>query len=541
MIIEKTYSENKIANSDLIEIKSLLEKYEPHELFDVLNEKRKDRDWKTEYKGRVSGDFDRTGGSTVRGISGVLQSIPSFAITALISPTIAVLAGLGALSHRIRERWEDKQSWRNRLMPGFWVDNMANPGNYSVSHRVVSGTGNAIKGAGVLLGGAVLGPLAWPKLKEKYASMKDKAPSWLKKLFLIGTAAGLDKKISSKDSSTSIDSSAAIDSSIDFDENYALTPEDVKNIDFKEYWLTLTNDEVLRVKADTPENAKALGSFIVSAALLRGGRYEILNKEIKRRNLKRYTFYFDDGEMCYSAGKDQKDAMNAAIAYRTEICRQLNDSDSGLMPIEPLTIPKVYGTTDPKKGIEIPLPDRNKIIVTDTPPKRKTTIKKKLSVPAYAYEGMEDYKVAFMNCNIHFPAFSQMEVDDMVKAFVKMYANRVLSEIDRNAKRHDRQFKVKMGDGDFYYLYAPSKYTATDYALKLHEAKIKSAMKCLRKQDPLENFLEEYGKLASEIKSIDEVNMKDWKEYKVSNKIGIKKIASPQDDMIEIYDTYELR
>lgn len=541
MIIEKTYQIDKnISESDLSEIKSLLEKYEVHELFDALNEKRKDRDWKTEYKGKVSSDFDKTGGSTVRGLSGVLQSIPSFAITAVLSPTIAVLAGLGALSHRMRQRWEDKQSWRNRLMPGFWIDNMANPGNYSIPHRAVSGTGKLIKGTGILLGAAVLGPLAWPKLKEKYAEMKDNAPSWLKKLFAIGTAAGLDKKFSSKDSSTALDSSISYDSSY-LDDEYALTPEDVKNIDFKEHWLTFSNGEVMRVKADTPENAKALGSSIISAALLRGGRYELLNREIKRRNLKRYEFYFDDGEMCYSAGRDQKDAMNAALAYRTEICRQLNDSDNGLMPVEPLTIPKIYGTTNPKKGVEIPLPDRNKIIVSDNPPKRKAAEKKKLTVPAYAYEGMEDYKVSFMDCKLHFPAFGRMEVDDMLKHFVKTYAAAVLAEVDRNAKRHDRQFEVKMLDGDFYYLYAPSKYSAIEYSKKLHDAKIKSAMRVLRKQDPLENFLEEYGNLAEEVKSVTEVNMKDWKEYKISRKVGIKKIASPQDDIIEVYNTYELR
>ena len=539
MIIEKAYNLDQtiISESDLSEIKSLLEKYEAYELFDILNEKRKDRDWKTEYKGKVSSDFDRTGGSTVRGLSGILQSVPSFAITALISPTIAVLAGLGALSHRMRQRWEDKQSWRNRLLPGFWVDNLANPGNYSVPHRVVAAPIKVAKGAGALALGTVAGVVGWDKIKQKMDEKGENAPSWLKKLFGIGVSAGVYKGLKNRDSSVN----SSIDASVDFDEDFTLTPEDVKNIDFKEYWLTFSNNEVYRVKADTPENAKALGTFIISVALLPNGFYDRLNREIKRRGLKRYEFYFDDGEMCYSTGKDQKDAMDAALKYRAEICRQLNNSDNGLMPIEPLVIPKIYGSTNPKKGVEIPLPDKNKITVSSEPPKRKAAVKKTLKVPAYAYEGMEDYKVSFMNCKIHFPAFNRMEIDDMVKVFARYYGTPVLAEIDRNAKRHDKQFKVKMGDGDFYYLYAPTKYSAEEYSLKIHDAKLKSAMRVLRKQDPLENFIAEYGNLAKEIKSVTEVNMKDWKEYKVSNKVGIRKIASPQDDTIEIYDTYELR
>ena len=523
MIIEKIYSnESEICKSDIEKIQNLVEKYEIHEIFDALNKLNKNN---------INEAFNKTGGSTVHGLSGILQSIPSFAITALISPTVAVLAGLGALSHRIRERWEDKKSWRNRLMPGFWVDNLANPNpKGSIPHRVISGTGKAVAGAATVATAAALGPLAWPKLKERAEKLKGNTPSWMKKLLGIGAAAGLGSKLSGNKA----------DSSINLGEEYALTPEDVKNIDFKEYWLTLTNKEVLRVKADTPENAKALGQFIVASALLKGGRYEILNKQIEKRHLKRFVFYFDDGEMCYSAGETQKDAMRAASDYRNEICKQINDSDKGLMQIDPLSTPKIYGAEAPKRGALIPLPDRNKIKVSDTAPVKKITVPKKLTVPAYEYEGMEDYKVLYMNCNFHIPAFDKIEAENITRAFVNVFAKQVIEEIKKDASNNFPQFKIKFGDGDFYHLCAPDTTMATSYAIRLHSAKIKSAMKYISKQDPLENFITEYEKIYNKIQSINIVNKNDMKEYKIKEYAKIRRIVNPQDDMINSYEPFKI-
>ncbi len=546
MIVEKLYSQEntneeikEINESDLSAVKLLTEKYGATEIFDELNEKRKDRDFNTQYHPTVSSQFDRTGGSTVRGLSGKLQSIPSFAITVLISPALAALAGVGALSHRIRQRWEDKQSWRNRLMPGFWADNLANPGNYSIPHRAVSGTGKVIKGTAAALLGASLGPFAWPKLKEKYSEMKENSPSWLKKLIGIGTAAG----IGAAAASTNAKKDSSVNSSIYYDDSLIMTPEEVKNIDFKEYYVTLSNNEVLRVKADNEQNAKLLGKEIVALSLLAGGWYERLNNEIKRGNYRRFEFFFDDGEMCYAAGKDQKEALKAAKQYRHELCELMNNSDGDLMKVDPLIIPHIYGSTHPKKGEEIPLPDKNNMSVSLTAPEKKETKSKKIKYPAYAYGDMKDYSVKFMNCKIHFPAFDAREVDDMVKQFYSNYAKPVLSAIENVATRRTcQQFKVTMGDKDLYYIYAIDYATAIDWSMKLHTAKLNAALAVMRmnKNDYiLEDFLDEFGDLIKK-PVCKTIPVKDWKPFKFDHKVYITKNPSADDETKDVYQAYTM-
>lgn len=545
MIIEKAYNldQNIISKSDLSEIKSLLEKYETYELFDILNEKKKQS---SNYKYYSSSDFDKTGGSTVRGISGALQSIPSFAITAAISPTIAVLAGLGALSHRMRQRWEDKESWRNRLLPGFWVDNLANPGHeHSLTHRVVAAPFNIIKGAGALALGSAAGYLGWDTVKKKMEEKGEDAPNWLKKLFGIGTAAGVYNKVKEKDSS--------LDTSVNFDENLTLTPEDVKNIDFREFWLTLSNGEIYRVKADSEKNAKELGLAIIALGKLPNSYYPVLNKQIEDRKFKRFQFYFDDGEMCYSAGKDQKEALKNAQNWRSEICKQLNDSDKGLIPIDPLSNPKIDGVAgNPKSGVLIEVPDSSKIKVSTTKPNGPKREKRTLKIPAYAYEGMEDYKINLGDFQIHFPAFNEREALEMARTFYKDHLMHIKGTLERNIKRHDNQFKVKMGDGDYYYIDAPDKSMAAQYAMIIHDAKLRTAMKVFAnsKQDPFENFLSEYGDIAKNVKSVipipssEKISVKDRKAlnwyYDKHKKVGMKKIASAADDENLIFKDYSL-
>ena len=78
-------------------------------------------------------------------------------------------------------------------------------------------------------------------------------------------------------------------------------------------------------------------------------------------NIKRFKFIFDDGEICYTAGVTQKDAENTAKKQRKVICDALNDSDKGLMKIEPLEIPILIGMAEtPKIGAEIPIPEISK-------------------------------------------------------------------------------------------------------------------------------------------------------------------------------------
>ena len=124
MIIKPTYTtesieEQHIEDFDQMILESLVSRYGSDIVFQSINESHS-------YYGS-GGRFDRTGGSRVSGVSGLLQSLPSLAITTLICWPAVLLAGLGAISHRMREKYEDKNSWLNRLNPRFWVDYLATP------------------------------------------------------------------------------------------------------------------------------------------------------------------------------------------------------------------------------------------------------------------------------------------------------------------------------------------------------------------------------------------------------------------------------
>ena len=124
MIIKPTYTTESIEEQhidvfDQMILESLVSRYGSDIVFQSINESHS-------YYGS-GGRFDRTGGSRVSGVSGFLQSLPSLAITTLICWPAVLIAGLGAISHRMREKYEDKNSWLNRLNPRFWVDYLATP------------------------------------------------------------------------------------------------------------------------------------------------------------------------------------------------------------------------------------------------------------------------------------------------------------------------------------------------------------------------------------------------------------------------------
>ena len=124
MIIKPTYTtesieKHNIEEYDMMILESLVSRYGSDIMFQSINESHS-------YYG-TGGRFDRTGGSRLSGLSGFFKALPSFAITTLICWPVALLAGLGALSHRLKEKYEDKDSWLNTLNPRFWVDYLATP------------------------------------------------------------------------------------------------------------------------------------------------------------------------------------------------------------------------------------------------------------------------------------------------------------------------------------------------------------------------------------------------------------------------------
>ena len=129
----------------------------------------------------------------------------------------------------------------------------------------------------------------------------------------------------------------------------------------------------------------------------------------------------------------------------------------------------------------------------------------------------------------------------MARVFYKISEN-VREAIIKKINLGYGQFKVKMADGDYYYIDADDKSVACAYADEIHRCKIEAAKKVLSygNPEPFENFMSEYGNGIGKVKSVEQVQKNDmipiksrkvldW--YKSSEKkIGMKRIASAEDD-----------
>ena len=515
MIIEKLYSDNNktINESDYKILQDIIKKYDDAEICNVINE--------ANGYGKYGG-FNSTGGSKVKGISGAVQSIPSFLITAAISWPVALIAGIGALSEKMQRRWEDPKSWRNRLNPAFWTDYIANQGDRtSLLHRAAE---LPFKATGALATGAaaVLGLDAAKKKLKETSRTKDKK-GWLAAL---GAYIGAKKAV---DKEKGLDSSTGSTSPSNLEE--ILTPEDVKNIVFREFYITYSNGEVVRVKADTEQNAKQIGVLIASS-LISEGIYKQMNDVIKNGGC-RFKFYFDDGECCYNVGKNSsevKSAYKASLKSRKDLCDAFSKENNGLMPLDRMPDPTITGSVEIKYGAFIEIPDVTQIKVSQTPPsKKQKKIDASLPKPPYKNKDFRQFRGVVMNFAINVPAQTPDEGIQIVKRIITNEGKDIIDTIRKRIQARFPVYNIKFGDGDIYYVAADSEVESIELAKKLYKAKIDVISKFTSNSAAYKNFLLEYGESAGKIKST-----KVEKEFKFKQEdyISFTEITSPNEDNI---------
>lgn len=491
MIIKPTYTtesieEQHIDDYDKMILEDLVSRYGSDIIFQSINEAHT-------YYG-TGGRFDRTGGSRVGGVSGLLQSIPSLAITTLICWPAVLLSGLGAISHRMREKYEDKNSWINRLNPRFWVDYLAtsHKGKSSSSHKDKEKDGWVSRVSKSLFGGAA------------------------------GAGAVAGAAALAKDSSTA-------DSSIDTEEAKIAA----MNAIFVPYWVTLSNGEILRVRADSEENAKTMANMII--AYTTKPCYNKLNEKISQ-GCPRYKFYFDDGEMCYWSAPTQKQAYNEALDTRKELCKAMNDVMATSVALDNLDEPKVDGKVEVKRGEKIEVPQQNKFLnVTTVQPQRpdEPTIKP-LPKPTYKYGSLSHYKSSYANFMLNIPGYHEGEAIDIVKEFNSRYANDIIRDIYYKMNKRYDLYKVFMKDGDIYVIPGKSVNEVSKIAVELYYAKVESIKDVLQDSalEEYEDFLTDFGDRINSVRDVKLIDPADGNDYtiKKGDEASLIKVTEKNED-----------
>lgn len=430
----------EVPNYDMEIISYLVEKYGVESVVSNINEY-------DSYYGYGGGNFTKTGGSNTRGLRGLIKSIPSLGITTIVSWPAAVLAAIGALSYRFQKKYEQKNSFLNQLNPGYWAEYLATPGREKRDNKSAEKDGKTfgekVKSALGIGGAAAAGAYAGSKL--------------------------------SKD-----------DDGID--------PEELKNKDFKEYWVTLSNGEILRLRADNEENAKKMANAII---IQTKPVYDQLNMKLRDYpdTCVKYTFTFSDGEVCYWAGADgKKQAYREALKSRQDLCDVLNKTFPGLIVLDSLDVPVLVGTPIKKKGelIELPKPNTFLRISTVKPDVKVTGDAKTLKKPVYRFDRFDNCKISWRNFTFNIPYTKQADAEDFIHTFASN--DSLLERIYLNVVKEEPIYGVVMPDGDKYVVAAYSSYDAAGIAAQIYNTKVRilqSMYKGVYRSD-YDDFLDTY-------------------------------------------------
>lgn len=242
-----------------------MEKYGNEAVYDAINE----RSYNYNYYNR---DMDSPGTtSSYNGAKGFMKSLPSFLLCALISPPLAGIMLLGALFHRVNQKWHDHDSAIAMMNPFTWAEYLA--------------TGNYI-----------------PKGMDK--------PFWT-----AGENAKA-KNIEKVEGDSSAMGAALANSQI----NENVPEEEAGSLIYNYHWLFFDNGEIRKTKCYTEEDAKRAALTYLKKQNRNdkqneGARinYEGLNEILKKD--KEYSVYvceYDDGQLIYCIGKTENDAKIAA-------------------------------------------------------------------------------------------------------------------------------------------------------------------------------------------------------------------------------------
>ena len=373
-------------------------------------------------------NFSRTSAGTDGRLKGLVKALPMMAITTAISWPLALLSAIGALSYRWQKRWEDRDAKRHIFTQAYWTEYLAN------SHKKDSKKKNS---------GSF-----WGSDKDNNTEV-DNRRTGLSTAAVAGTGALAGGLLADKL------------------KKYEQTPEERKTEDYKIFWVTFSNGEIIRVRAFDERGARELCNEIIKQT--ETPVYKKLNNNITL-GFSRYKFYLDSGEIVYWSGKDKKSAFDEAYKTRIELCEVLNKEYPNLTKMEPMETPKRAIRTESNKSEKIPLPEYNKFVVSETKPdfsKQEKSTKK-----FYQWGSLKHFETSFgVFTKICFPAETVTEAEKIVRDFYSGISD-VTDKLVEMLNNRTKAYKITFNDKDIYHIPGKDKDSAVTLAEKIHNAKI---------------------------------------------------------------------
>lgn len=424
----KNKNNQKLTDYDKKIIEQLFEDYGSEELFNVMNE---------------SIDYNKTGGSVYRGLKGLVRSVPSLALMSVVSLPLTLICAVGALSHRIQKSFEDRESWLNTLDPRYWGEYLG------TRYKDKKGSDND---------------------KKDKNNEDGKIKSAVKKFLGIGTATAAG-------AATGVAAGGAIANNKEIKaEDIEKLKQSIKGSIFVEYWITLSNGEILRVRADSEENAKSFANLIIKST--EKTTYKDLNERISKNGFDKYVFEFDDGERCYWSADDEQKAYKEALKAREDLCKAFNQHFTDTIKLDDLNSPHIVGVPIVMKGEKIEIPKQDVFIdITTVQPKLNGIDPNKLPDPLYNTANMNHYYLTIKNWEMEYnlPGEDSNDVKQILKEYKRNNGNnQALNQQMSNKNKGCPAFKIKTGDKDRYFIYANDEAEATDIARELVNKKIEA-------------------------------------------------------------------
>lgn len=421
----KNKNNHKLTDYDKKIIEQLFEDYGSEELFNVMNE-------------RV--DYNYTGGSVYRGLKGLVRSVPSLALMSVVSLPLTLICAVGALSHRIQKSFDDRESWLNTLDPRYWGEYLG------TRYKDKKGSDND---------------------KNDKNNEDGKIKSAVKKFLGIGTA-------------TAAGSAAGVAAAGAIANNKEIKADDIEKLKqnikgsvFVEYWITLSNGEILRVRADSEENAKSFANLIIKST--EKTTYKDLNERISKNGFDKYVFEFDDGERCYWSADDEQKAYKEALKAREDLCKAFNQHFTDTIKLDDLSSPHIVGVPIVMKGEKIEVPKQDVFLdITTVQPKLNGIDTNKLPEPLYNTTNMNHYYLTHKGnpLEINVPGADSNDAKQIYYEYER--SNKAIGAIKANIRKKCPIFKIKTGDKDRYFIWANDESEATDIARELVNKKIEA-------------------------------------------------------------------
>lgn len=497
-----------VKESDKQYLKSLVEKYGTECVTNALLE--------YSYGGHTFDHRMRSAGQKgeYKGAKGLAVAVPSFLLCSLISPPTALILLMGAVANRVTARWyEQKNTILGALNPLSWAEYIAT-GNYR-------NNGNNDDND-------FFGKKDDKKTNHRTPDKKDFTDVSTGEV----TQDVINQNLSDKDM------------------------EEIKKIQFKYWFITFDNNEVLKVMANDKTAAEYFGKSVIMYPLVLKRLGEQISsyeqyKSAMNAEYKVYKAIYSDGQVLYTIGKNEQEATNTAQAMIKGYAQGFDEGYKDVRRIagsgaEKFKVANVIRLEE-QETLEIKFP--SKIINISEYANIPTATNTRNRKAGYYWQwGEADEHGNIKSGGLHDvrTALSQGLLVMHTPADNSNNAEKIISEIFRNFKtssygkqlldqsyEDDTWYKVSFLDGDSYVIHDKDKETAVRKVLEFYRLKIKVCKdKYADKGKYINIITKRYEKVVDDFgaKNVKEVKVDDLNPKEINiNKLKINSVMRDYD------------